>query len=104
MSDSGSDPNLIKLSENSITLFYAPWCSHCKAYKPMWGKIENSFKNTKINVYSVNVDEYRPSLYSHLRGNEVTTVPTIVTIKNSKVELWKGINDPNILKQYFTKK
>jgi thiol-disulfide isomerase/thioredoxin len=89
------NPNLIKLSENSIVLFYADWCGHCKNFKDTWKRIEKAFKN-RVNTYAINIDENTAP--PHLCGSEIKSIPKIVTVKNGIAKVWANpLSDPQTL-------
>jgi thiol-disulfide isomerase/thioredoxin len=46
----------------NLTLYYAPWCPHCKRMMPEWDKLEKehhgkSFMGKILNIFKVNSDE-----------------------------------------------
>lgn len=39
------EKELLTESKPSLVMFYAPWCGHCKSFKPILGKIANKLKD-----------------------------------------------------------
>lgn len=67
-------------SEKTVLLdFWASWCGPCRMLGPIIDEIHN--ENTDLFVGKVNVDE-EPELANQFR---VTSIPTLVVIKNGKV-------------------
>mmetsp|Transcript_12112 Transcript_12112/g.15131 ORF Transcript_12112/g.15131 Transcript_12112/m.15131 type:complete len:359 (-) Transcript_12112:35-1111(-) len=47
-------------SKNVFVMFYAPWCRHCKNFKPEYAKAAESFKDEdSVVVASVDADKYK---------------------------------------------
>lgn len=47
----------------ACTMYYAPWCGHCKTAKPEWIKIENelhgkTINGTKLLITKIDCDKY----------------------------------------------
>ena len=49
--------NYISNLNESIILFYADWCGHCKTYKPLWNKFKQQYAN-KNNFIEIEHDKY----------------------------------------------
>jgi protein disulfide-isomerase-like protein len=81
-------------NENSnnptLALFYAPWCGHCKALKPIWEEFKNENKNNgKLEIVDVNADENKELTSKHKIGG----YPTIKYLPN-------GLNSIENTKEY----
>ena len=48
----------------NLTLYYAPWCAHCKGYAPIYADIAKRIKRVlpDFNVYAVNIDKHKSAL------------------------------------------
>jgi len=76
---------LISLSENSVCLYYANWCGHCQVFKPKFKKMKfESYKK-----YALNIDYDRGNL-KITGGKPITSVPTVIIIKNGKSMVYEG--------------
>ena len=72
---------LIKENNNVIIDFYAQWCGPCKMLAPIFEQIANE----KENVTFVKVDVDEAGELANLFG--ITSIPTVVYIKNEKMAL-----------------
>lgn len=61
--------------------FYADWCGPCKMLAPVIHQIAEEYADT-VKVGKINVDE-EPELASAF---EVASIPTLVVLKNGKVD------------------
>jgi len=72
---------LIKENNNVIIDFYATWCGPCKMLAPIFEQVAAE----KENVTFVKVDVDEAGELANLFG--ITSIPTVVYIKNEKMAL-----------------
>jgi thiol-disulfide isomerase/thioredoxin len=79
----------------TLTLYYAPWCGHCKRFMPEWEKVEAALKGRgDIIVRRVNGDESP----EEMKANKVTGFPTIIMSDGSRKFVYDGKRDaPSVL-------
>eukprot|EP01084_Bolivina_argentea_P291789 501532_1 len=52
--------SIVDGSKSVFAMFYAPWCGHCKNFKPEYAKIAQSYSNEdSVSVISVDADKYK---------------------------------------------
>lgn len=69
-------------SEKKVLIdFYADWCGPCKMMSPIIDKVEEEMGDS-IKVGKINVDEEHDLAIKY----EIMSIPTIVIIKDGKVE------------------
>lgn len=102
-----SDNKLTVHEEKSMNcvLFHAPWCGHCKTFKPEWEKIKNELNNTTINnvkvkMIDVNCDE-EPDL---AKAYNVQGFPTVKCISKGNVVDYDGERSYAGVKEYVNEK
>jgi protein disulfide-isomerase A5 len=74
-----TDDTSDKLNNTNITMFYAPWCTHCKSAKPVFMELASHLKQN--NIYMVNCDD-NPQIKSEF---SIQGYPTIYYI-NGRVQ------------------
>lgn len=75
------DTEVMQSDKPVLVDFWAPWCGPCRMVGPIIDEIGNEVGG-KAKVGKVNVDE-QPELASKF---QVMSIPTIMVIKNGKVE------------------
>ena len=95
-SSSNYRPNSEKVpaggSSNTAELmfFYAVWCPHCKAAKPIWDDLKAEYENKTINGYKViftdiDCSEETSEIEKLMNQYNVEGYPTIKLIKDGQV-------------------
>jgi thiol-disulfide isomerase/thioredoxin len=70
--------------------FYADWCPHCKAAKPIWNDLKSEYENKTINGYNVvftevDCSEETAEVEKLMNQYNVEGYPTIKLIKDGQV-------------------
>ena len=89
ISSENYEEEVLKADKPVIIDFYADWCGPCRMMSPIIDEIEEE-KADSIKVGKVNVDENQDLAMEY----GVMSIPTIVIIKNGKVEkTFVGVRD-----------
>jgi thiol-disulfide isomerase/thioredoxin len=73
-----------------LLFFYADWCPHCKAAKPIWNDLKSEYENKTINGYrvtftEVDCSEETAEVEKLMNQYNVEGYPTIKLIKDGQV-------------------
>ena len=70
-----------------VTLYYAPWCGHCKDLMPEWVKVEHTLKtHPNVRVNTINSEE-NPHL---VKQEGIKGFPTIILQTRGVKRQYKG--------------
>jgi thiol-disulfide isomerase/thioredoxin len=95
-SKSTYQPNLENVSEGEngkgaeLIFFYADWCPHCKAAKPIWNDLKTEYENKTINGYKVvfteiDCTEETAEVEKLMNQYDIEGYPTIKLLKDGQV-------------------
>ena len=73
------------MEKDSMVLFYAPWCGHCKKVMGDWKKLQ-THAPSHVNIAKVNCDEKPEMAEKH----DVKGFPTIILFKSGKKVYFEG--------------
>ncbi len=77
-------------SSAELMFFYADWCPHCKAAKPIWNDLKSEYENKTINGYNVvftevDCSEETAEVEKLMNQYNIEGYPTIKLIKDGQV-------------------
>ena len=89
----GGDSNTNK---NTLFLFKADWCGHCRSFKPTWKKLQEDMGD-KINFVTFDADKNKDKMSEY----KIDGFPTLIfkTNDNKAVE-YVGTRDLDALKEF----
>jgi protein disulfide-isomerase-like protein len=73
------------MNHDSMVLFYAPWCPHCKTVMGDWAKLKKTAPSG-VKIAKVNCEEKPEMAEKH----DIKGFPTIILFKNGKKVYFEG--------------
>lgn len=73
-----------------LMFFFADWCPHCKAAKPIWNDLKTEYEDKTINGYKVtftevDCSEESPEVEKLMNQYNIEGYPTIKLLKDGQV-------------------
>lgn len=77
-------------SPAELLFFYANWCPHCKAAKPIWNELKNEYQNKTINgrtiiFTEIDCSEETAEVDKMMNQYNIEGYPTIKLLKDGQV-------------------
>ncbi len=77
-------------SDAELLFFYADWCPHCKAAKPIWNDLKAEYEHKTVNGYKIifteiDCSEETQEVEKLMNQYDVEGYPTIKLMKDGKI-------------------
>jgi len=94
-------------STAELLFFYANWCPHCKAAKPIWNELKTEYENKTINGYKVIFTDVDCSVETSetekmMNQYNIEGYPTIKLLKDGQVIEYDAKPSKETLVQFLT--
>ncbi|UJR22731.1 hypothetical protein I4U23_025765 [Adineta vaga] len=77
--------------------FYAPWCSACQKFQPIWNDFSTVISSKNLKVASINIEQYS-LLSSRFR---ITALPTVFYVRDGVFRQYEGERSLKSLQTYI---
>lgn len=74
------------MSDTSLTLYYADWCSHCQKFKPTWDALKGFLGQSGIQV----AEYEHSSAKQKMEDEHIRAFPTLRVTKNGQTYDYRG--------------
>jgi len=94
-------------SKNAEMLFfYADWCPHCKAAKPIWNDLKTEYENKLINGYKIvfteiDCSEENDQVEKLMNQYNIEGYPTIKLLKDGQVIEYDAKPSKEVLEKFL---
>ena len=89
-----------------LLFFFADWCPHCKAAKPIWNDLKSQYENKTINGYKViftevDCSEETAEVDKMMNQYNIEGYPTIKLLKDGQVIEYDAKPSKDTLNQFL---
>ncbi len=78
-----SEIGLATEQPNSLIMFYADWCPHCKKFNPIFEEYVKKINTEKILIGKVNLNDDDNPLWDKFN---IIAVPTLIAFSNNSIK------------------
>lgn len=93
-----TDKTLSSIYKNpSVLLCYAPWCSHCIQFKPVFLELAKASSSIPVKFYQLDATEWPMSADKF----EITGYPTIFFISKNQIISYSGVRSIPLIQTWI---